>query len=179
MNFHFKNQKGLDRDTVIFAKIDCIFSMNFITQQLIVIYKYQNELNRQPQFFQTNEEQQILVVASPEDCIYVDLKNDVEVDIDHQYQVSFIKEIIYDEEDKLFYFLSNKYDEKLGFFVFSIKENDPFDNKFFIKYKNKLDIGDADIYILRSKKNRLKEIVISYKTIYINTFNILVMDISA
>ena len=53
------------------------------------------------------------------------------------------------------------------------------DARFFIKYKNKLDIGDADIYILRSKKNRLKEIVISYKTIYINTFNVLVMDISA
>lgn len=90
-----------------------------------------------------------------------------------------IKEIIFDEEDRLFYFLSNKYDEKLGFFVFSICEQDPLDHRFFIKYKNKLDIGDADIYILRSKKNRLKEIVISYKTIYINTFNILVMDISA
>lgn len=32
MNFHFKNSKGLDRDTIVFAKIDCIFSMNFITQ---------------------------------------------------------------------------------------------------------------------------------------------------
>ena len=90
-----------------------------------------------------------------------------------------IKEIIYDEEDQLFYFLSNKFEERLGFFVFSIREQDPLDHKFLIKYKNKLDIGDADIYILRSKMNKLKEIVISYKTIYINTFNILVMDISA
>jgi hypothetical protein len=56
MNFHFKNQKGLDRDTVVFAKIDCVFSMNFITQQIIQIYKYKNPLYRQPQFFQTNEE---------------------------------------------------------------------------------------------------------------------------
>lgn len=92
--------------------------------------------------------------------------------------MSNIKEIIYDEEDRLFYFLSNKFEEKLGFFVFSINEQDPLDYRFFIKYKNKLDIGDADIYILRSKKNRLKEIVISYKTIFINTFNVIVMDIS-
>ena len=146
---------------------------------MIVVYKFNVMLNRQPQFFQTNEEQTVLVVASPEDCLYIDLDKDLEVDIDQQYQVSNIKEIIFDEEDRLFYFLSNKFEEKLGFFVFSIHEQDPMDVRFFIKYKNKLDIGDADIYILRSKKNRLKEIIISYKTIYINTFNVLVMDISA
>ena len=121
----------------------------------------------------------MLVIASPEDCIYIDMNKELEVDIDSLYKVSSIKEIIYDEEDRLFYFLSNKFDEKLGFFVFSINEMDPYDSRFFIKYKNKLDIGDADIYILRSKQCRLKEIVISYKTIYINTFNILVMDISS
>ena len=121
----------------------------------------------------------MLVVASPEDCIYINLDKEQELDIDQQYQVSSIKEIIYDEEDRLFYFLSNKFEEKLGFFVFSISEHDPLDHRFFIKYKNKLDIGDADIYILRSKKNRLKEIIISYKTIFINTFNIIVMDISS
>ena len=178
MCFHFKNSKGLDRGTIVFAKIDCIFSLNFITQQVIVIYKYGGVLNRQPQFFQTNLDQSILVVASPEDCLYINLNEEKEVDVDETYQVSSIKEIIFDEEDHLFYFLSNKFEEKLGFFVFSIKENDPLDYRFFIKYKNKLDIGDADIYILRSRKNRLKEIVISYKTIYINTFNVLVMDIS-
>ena len=89
---------------------------------MIVVYKFDTKLNRQPQFFQTNEDQTVLVVASPEDCIYIDLDKDLEVDIDQQYQVSNIKEIIFDEEDRLFYFLSNKFEEKLGFFVFSIKE---------------------------------------------------------
>jgi hypothetical protein len=120
MNFHFKNSKGLDRDTVVFAKIDSIFSMNFITSQIIMMYKFDVRLNRQPQFFQTNEDQTVLVVASPEDCLYIDLNKDMESDIDQMYQVSNIKEIIYDEEDRLFYFLSNKFEEKLGFFVFSI-----------------------------------------------------------
>ena len=82
MNFHFKNSKGLDRDTIIFAKIDCIFSINFITSQVIIIYEYREKLNAQPQFFKTNNDQTIMVVASPEDSIYIDLTKDHELDVD-------------------------------------------------------------------------------------------------
>jgi hypothetical protein len=42
--------------------------------------------------------------------------------------------------------------------------------------KNKLDIGDANIFINhRSEESR--ELVISYKSIYINTYTIAVLDI--
>jgi hypothetical protein len=100
------------------------------------------------------------------------------VDIDATYKVKAIKEISYDYEDGIFYILANKLDEKLGFFVFSIEQTNPFKQKFYIKYKNKLDIGNADIAVLRDSKNRVKELIISYKTIYINTYNIIVLDIS-
>ena len=46
-----------------------------------------------------------------------------------------------------------------------------------IKWKNKLDIGDAHIQLLR--RDNLEEVIISYKQIYINTYNIMCMDISA
>lgn len=49
--------------------------------------------------------------------------------------------------------------------------------KFLLKWKNKLDIGDAGIQIIR-QKNKFKELAISYKTIYMNTFNVQVIDIS-
>lgn len=39
-NFHFKSQPGIDRDTVIYAKIDCIFSLNFLTEEVNVLYKF-------------------------------------------------------------------------------------------------------------------------------------------
>ena len=52
------------------------------------------------------------------------------------------------------------------------------DFKFLTKYKNKLDIGDCKLFVMRSKVNKLKELIISYKTIYINTFNVVIMDIS-
>jgi len=56
-------------------------------------------------------------------------------------------EIIFDYDDNVFYILTNKYEEKLGFFVLKIKENNPFnsDSSFLIKWKNKLDIGDTNI----------------------------------
>jgi hypothetical protein len=132
----------------------------------------------QPVYFQTNLEQDVLIVASQEDCIYINIKQNIEVDVDNTYECSAIKEIVYDYEDGVFYILANKLEEKLGFFVFTIMEGDPYQSKFYIKYKNKLDIGDTDICVLRDSKNLVKELVISYKTIYINTYNILVMDIS-
>jgi hypothetical protein len=100
------------------------------------------------------------------------------VDIDKTYSVSAIKEIIYDYEDQEFYILANKLEGLLGFFVFTICEKDPYSSKFYIKYKNKLDIGDTNINVLRDPENRVKELVISYKTIYINTYNVIVIDIS-
>jgi hypothetical protein len=60
-----------------------------------------------------------------------------------------------------------------------MKEDDPHNSKFLIKWKNKLDIDDTNIYVLRNIEKGIKEIIISYKTIFINTFNVVVMDISA
>jgi hypothetical protein len=89
-------------------------------------------------------------------------------------------EIIFDDDDNVFYILTNKYEEKLGFFVLKIKEGNPYnyDNSFLIKWKNKLDIGDTNIQVLRNYDKGIKEIIISFKTININTFNLMVMDIS-
>jgi len=52
--------------------------------------------------------------------------------------------------------------------------------KFLIKWKNKLDIGDTNVQVLRNeqKGKLIKEIVIGYKTIFLNTYNVMLMDIS-
>ena len=128
-----------------------------------------------------NDNQDIFIIASPDDGIYINLNEETEVDIDAEYQIANIKQIIYDHEDGVFYVLSNKFEEKLGFFVLKISENDPYNSRFMIKWKNKLDIGDASIYVLRNDTNRgfIKEIIISFKTIFINTYNIVVMDITS
>lgn len=65
------------------------------------------------------------MAASQEDGLYVDTSTNYEYDLDREYEISVIKEIVYDEEDQLFYLLANKYMEKLGFFVLKIKEGSP------------------------------------------------------
>lgn len=74
--------------------------------------------------------------------------------------------------------MANKFDEKLGFFLIKMHESKVDEFKFLTKYKNKLDIGDANVSVLRDNKNKYKELVISYKTIYINTYNVHIMDIT-
>ena len=52
---------------------------------------------------------------------------------------------------------------------------------FLTKWKNKLDIGDASLNVLRHEDilgHEFKELIISYKSININTYNVTVMDIS-
>ena len=46
MNFHFKQTSGIIKNTLIFAKIDKIFELNFEQEELNVIYKFKPVLNR-------------------------------------------------------------------------------------------------------------------------------------
>ena len=59
-----------------------------------------------------------------------------------------------------------------------IDENDPMKHNFFLKYKNKLDIADADIAVLRCSESKIKELVVSYKTIHSNIYTVQVIDIT-
>lgn len=49
----------------------------------------------------------------------------------------------------MFYILANKFEERLGFFVIKMEDDNPMDFEFLTKYKNKLDIGDCQLYVIR------------------------------
>lgn len=55
---------------------------------------------------------------------------------------------------------------------------DPTNSNFFLKFKNKLDISDGDIAVLRCQETKLKELIVSYKTIHSNVYTVQVVDIS-
>ena len=90
--------------------------------------------------------------------------------------------MIFDEEEGQFYIMSNKYDEKLGLYLIKFDEFNPDDFSFFLKFSNKISIGNADIVINEGihevTGNHYKELIVSYKTIYMNTYSIRVFDIS-
>ena len=119
-----------------------------------------------------------MIISSAEDGVYVDMVSKQEIDLDDKFDIGCIKEIIHDDEDSVFYVLANKYEEKLGFFLIKMHESRVNEYSFLTKYKNKLDIGDAAVAVLRDREKGYKELVISYKTIYINTYNVHVMDIT-
>ena len=127
-----------------------------------------------------NEAQTISIVASVEEGFFINHATGENIDLDEKFKIQMIKEIIYDHEDGVFYILANKFEEKLGFFIIRMNEKNPTQHTFLTKWKNKLDLGDANIFVLRHGKGdqHYKELIISYKTIYINTYNVTVMDIS-
>ena len=82
MQFYFVNRTTKERDSILFAKIDQIFKLNFYTGVTEMVYKFQQTFQMQLVFFRSNVEQDVMIVASQEDCIYINTKNTVEVDVD-------------------------------------------------------------------------------------------------
>lgn len=87
----------------------------------------------------------------------------------------------FDEEDELFYFLANKKDGVIGFYLVKFDMMNPMDFTYLTMWRHKLDIGDANINILRGCNEAIgnfKELIVGYKTININTYSLVVIDIS-
>lgn len=69
-------------------------------------------------------------------------------------------------------------EDQLGFFLFKIKYDKPKKPKFKIIMKTKLDIANCGMSVSVNPQQGLKELVITYKSIYVNIFNIMVVDLS-
>jgi hypothetical protein len=48
------------------------------------------------------------VVASESDGVWCDTREKVDVDLDEHFNIGGIQQIVYDLEDKVFYFLANQ-----------------------------------------------------------------------
>ena len=106
-------------------------------------------------------------------------KTDNEMSINDEYKLELYQTVKYDPESNSLYIIANRLEGQLGFYILNIAINDPYPggtNSFILKWKRSLEIGDCAINILRDQKNGFKEIVISYKTIFINVYTIMVID---
>ena len=71
--------------------------------------------------------------------------------------------------------------EKTGFFLTKLDESNPYKYQFLTLYSQKLTIGDANMFISRGQdlvRGPFKELIVGYKSIYINTYNVVVNDLS-
>lgn len=78
-------------------------------------------------------------------------------------------------------------EEKLGFYVLKIDEENPTpkDENFLIKWSNNLNIANVSLNIFRSSVEdsfgnivEHKELIVSCKRIFVNVYDVIVMDIS-
>lgn len=75
--------------------------------------------------------------------------------------------------------LVNKHKGQLGLFLIQMDETNPvMMYQFFLKYNNKLSVGNASISIIRNPKKNTKELLVGYKTIFMNTYTVHVINIS-
>ena len=102
-----------------------------------------------------------------------------EMSINEEYELELFQTVKYDSQSNSLYIIANRLGGQLGFYILNVRITDPYPggrNSFILKWKRSLEIGDCAINILRDPKNGFKEVVISYKTIFINVYTIMVID---
>ena len=84
---------------------------------------FKNFLNAQPIYAVFNQTQNIVIISSFYDVLFVDIKGNREVDIDNLYQIGELRCVV--NISKKFYIFANKCKGLLGNFLFSIDELNP------------------------------------------------------
>lgn len=166
-------------------KQECIFELNYISNIYKEIFSFEQPFTAQPILLQINESQDILMAASVEDGYLYNSTTGKQYDIDAEFDIGIIKCIVFDEEDGMIYMCCNRRHGVLGMFLIKFYQYDPDDHEFVLSRtagNRSLDIDSVSLTIIKGEdegsKRRFKEIIIGYKTIYINTFCVEVNDIS-
>ena len=148
------------------------------------MYKLNNELSDVPNFGVFSKNQRKFIVTSSHDILYVNLDEPElekrEIDFDEKEDIGSLQNIM--ANDTHFFVLANKKESKLGYYLFSIDLNNPFaESEYLINWSNKLDIGNCDLHLMKEMSpttGKIQDyIVVSYKSIGINTFNVFVIDL--
>ena len=98
---------------------------------------------------------------------------------------SLVRGIINDNND--FFIMFNKFKGELGLYIIKVKMNNPIirsktnpnkdelNGQLILNYRTGLEIGDAEINLLESHLG-YRELVVSFKTIFINIFTVMIID---
>jgi hypothetical protein len=123
-----------------------------------------------------NDSQDIFVVASRHDGFWINLKERNDVDLDELHDIDAISQVIFHSEDRYFYLLANKKKGLVGFYLIKFEERNPGSYQNLTMWKTLLEIDDCTIMIQKGTgtNGEFKELIIGYKTININTYNIFV-----
>ena len=74
--------------------------------------------------------------------------------------------------------MASKLNEKLGVYVVQVFADNHENFKWHLKWSNRLDTDDVAMFILRSPELQSKELILSFKSIFVNTHNVMCLDIT-
>jgi hypothetical protein len=179
IQFEFNNSNSKE---LFFFTREQVFKWDYTDESKYkeVYYTFDNTLEALPKFGVFNTDQTKFIITSSEDILFVDTTKQLEIDLDHREDISSIQNIIADKN--YFYCLANKKDARLGFYLFSVNMDDPNEeSEYLIRWTNKLDIGNCDMHIMKETDKVTgqpsSKIVVSFKSIGINTFNVFIIDL--
>ena len=120
------------------------------------------------------------MVMTYSSLIYVDMRKNepFEINFAAEYGFDSLKQVVANETH--FFVVANKRDRMLGFYMFQIEiENPKKQVEYFMGWMNKTDINDVDVCFMDERVNGRveKSIVVSFKMIGINTYNVFVLDL--
>ena len=83
VTFQFK--KGKSDSTILFCDTGGIMEFNYHKEELSQVYKFNNELARQPDFVVFDTNQVFSIIASTDDVLWADCTKKDEIDIDDRF----------------------------------------------------------------------------------------------
>jgi hypothetical protein len=83
MQFLYKRtRRGEMPSTLIFAKRKLIFEMDYDDETIRILYSFSEPFGVQPSHFSSNETQDIFVVASENDGMWINIQDNKDADLD-------------------------------------------------------------------------------------------------
>ena len=101
------------------------------------------------------------------------------MELDYIYKISDIRSVIYCEENNKFYVFANRSKGFLGQYLYELDETNLDEDgqiiaNVLINQQSLLDNGDTNLFLIDGEK-----LVLSYKCIYINTYNVQIIDLES
>lgn len=152
-----------------------------MTEEYKILHIFECFFENQPTFITYNQDQTIVILATNTDVYYVNIEADYSVDIESEYHISEVRSVLYAKELRKFYILANKCDRLLGYYLIEIDEFEPEmqEPNVLVNWRSKLELGDASLNLIYDETTKDSKLVVCFKCIFINTYNIILIDLSS
>ena len=85
VNFNF--DLHTPEKNIIFGDTKGMMKFNYKSNELAQLYKFENQIGRQPDYVVFDEFQDTAIIASTDDVLWVNVTKKIEIDVDEKFQL--------------------------------------------------------------------------------------------